>query len=99
MLAMHVIKRPVITERSMKDADSGKFTFIVATHATKKEIRQAIEKLFTVNVIGIATIMIKGKSVRGGVRRQEIAVSPIKKAIVKLASGQKISAFEVGAAA
>lgn len=97
MIATHIITRPVITERSMKDAELGRFTFVVAKSADKTMIKSAVETLFNVSVIKIMTVTTKGRSVRAGAKRQEISLSPIKKAIVTLKKGQKIPVFEVGA--
>lgn len=94
---MHnVIVKPVISEKSMKDAEKSTFTFVVRKNATKKEIKAAVEKLFSVNVVSVATAIVKGKTKRVGVRRNEVVKSPMKKAMVVLKSGQKIEAFELG---
>ena len=92
-----VIVRTVISEKSMKDANKGKFTFIVANDATKKDIKEAVEKAFKVNVLKVATAVVKGKTKRAGARRIERVATPIKKALVALKAGQKIDAFELGA--
>lgn len=95
---MHnIIVQPVITEKSMADVNKSKFTFIVRLNATKKEIKMAVEKLFGVHVMNVATIVVKGKTSRVGARRIEVVARPIKKAIVALKSGEKIDAFEIGA--
>lgn len=94
---MHnVVIRPIITEKSMRDADKSKFTFFVRKNATKKEIKAAVEKLFSVTVVSVATAVVKGKTHRVGVRRNEVVKSPMKKAMVALKAGQKIDAFELG---
>lgn len=96
MNVLNIIKSPVITEKSMVDAENGKFTFTVSLLAGKKEIRNAIEKQFNVKVIGISTITVKGKMKRVGKRRTEKKLTPIKKAIVALEKGQKIDLFDLG---
>ena len=93
---MNTIIRAIITEQSMTAAQTGKFTFLVDKDANKNAIRQAIEKAFNVHVVGISTIMMKGRSMRTGVRRLEVKLSPTKKAIVQLAAGEKIGLFELG---
>lgn len=92
-----IIVRPVITEKSMADANKSKFTFIVANQATKKDIKEAVEKAFKVNVLSVATAVVKGKTSRTGARRIERVATPVKKAIVALKAGQKIDVFELGA--
>lgn len=89
-----IILSPLITEKSMFDANNGKFTFKVAVEANKNDIRREVEKRFKVNVVKISTVTIKGRSVRAGVRRVEVKRSAFKKAIVKLAKDQKIGLFE-----
>lgn len=94
MQQIDVLKRPIMTEKSMREAGVGSFTFEVDKAATKGEIRQAIEEQFKVKVVGVQTLVVKGKRSRAGRRRQEIIGSPWKKAIIKLVSGQKIDIFE-----
>lgn len=91
-----ILIRPVITEKSMDDANAGKFTFIVGRFAAKTQIRKAIQDRFKVNVEKIMTSVIKGKSRRVGIRRLEVKIQPIKKAVVELKKGQKIDIFEIG---
>jgi large subunit ribosomal protein L23 len=92
-----VIKRPLITEKSVQDAKLGKFTFIVEKSADKDFIKKAIEKKFAVNVIDVATSIMKGRKKRVGAKRTEIDVPIYKKAVVKLKSGQKIELFDIKA--
>lgn len=93
---MNVILSPLITEKSMADASNSKFTFKVFKSANKNEIKKAIEKNFSVNVIGISTSILKGKKIRVGARRAEKKVDSWKKAIVTVKKGQKIGLFELG---
>ena len=94
---MHnVLVRPVITEKSMKDAEGGRFTFIVAVSSSKDEVKKIIEEQYKVNVIDIATVIVKGKVKRVGKRRTEKRISSHKKAVVSVKSGQKIDEFELG---
>lgn len=93
---MHVIKRPLITEKSMGDAKAGRFSFIVDRDADKDMIKKAIEKQFNVEVVSIETTLQKGKTKRVGMRRMEKNLTPKKKAIVTLKEGQKIDIFDLG---
>lgn len=93
---MSNILGPVISEKSMNEASKGRFTFKVKVEASKKEIRKEIEEKFKVNVVKISTITMKGRSIRAGSRRTEIALSSFKKAIATLKTGQKISIFDIG---
>ncbi len=87
-----VIVRPVITEESMKGVEEGRYVFAVHPRATKVDIREAVEKLFRVRVEKVNTLWVRGKKRRRG--RTEGMTSPWKKAVVKLAPGQKIEFFE-----
>ncbi len=91
-----VIIAPVITEKSMKEAGVGRFTFKVDITANKPLIRTAIEKQFKVKVLKIFVSIVKGKTDRRGIRREEFVKSSWKKATVQLAKDQKISLFDVG---
>lgn len=93
---MNIIIAPVITEKSMKDAGKGKFSFRVERAANKNEIKKEVEKRFSVNITHISTNILKGKKKRSGARRAEKEVSNTKKAIVTVKKGQKIGLFELG---
>lgn len=90
-----IIIRPIITEKSMRDAKQGRFTFAVLKTATKPVLKLAVEKMFKVQVVSVTTSIIKGKRKRVGARRIEVIEQPTKKAIVALVQGQKIELFDV----
>lgn len=90
-----VLKRPLITEKTMFLAQLGKFTFEVDKKSTKDMIAGAIENQFNVKVTKVSTIKTKGKNKRFGSKRLISRLSDIKKAIVELKQGQKIDLFEV----
>ena len=92
----HIIIRPIISEKSMKGAGAGKYTFAVAKHAGKTSIKQAIRTAFNVTVIGVATSYVKGKTKRTGKQRREVKVGEWKRAIVTVKKGEKIGLFEQG---
>lgn len=95
MDTQRVIKRPLITEKSVADAKNGKFTFLIAKTAGKNMVKKAIETTFKVTVVDIATHIQKGRKKRTGPKRLEIDMPIVKKAVVKLASGQKIDLFDI----
>lgn len=97
MHALHIIKRPLITEKSMTDATAGKFTFLVDRSAHKNAIKYAVEKTFSVHVTAVVTSMVKGKTKRTGKRRTEVVEGSVKRATVTLATGEKIALFDIGA--
>ena len=91
--AQDIVLAPVITENSMAGIADKKYTFKVATNATKVEIAQAVEELFGVKVAKVNTIKLPGKWKRMGVH---VGKRPdIKKAVVTLtADSKKIEIFE-----
>ncbi len=87
-----IIKKPVISEKSMGLVEENKYTFIVNMGSNKIEIRQAVEELFNVKVDKVRTMRVKGKLKR--VRNRWGKTPDRKKAIVTLKEGQKIQLFE-----
>lgn len=87
---------PLITEKSMKDASLGKFTFKFPINANKNEIKKLVESKFLVNVIHVSTTIVKGRTQRVGLRRNEVKKGTWKKAVVALKKGEKIGLFELG---
>lgn len=87
-----VIKRPILTEKTVRLKEENKYVFEVSLSATKNDIKRAIEKLFNVDVVDVHTCIMKGKLRRYG--RYEGYRPDWKKAIVKLAKGQTIKLLE-----
>ena len=89
-----IIKAPIITEKTMamKENDN-KYTFKVAKSANKVEIKKAVEEIFKVKVISVHTINVLPKRKRVG--QHEGFKPAYKKAICKLADGDKIDSFEI----
>jgi len=87
-----IIKYPSITEKNTNlRSDQNKFVFEVATEASKADIKEAVQKLFNVDVVAINTMVVKGKKKRQG---RNVGYRPDwKKAIVKLKAGQNIAQF------
>lgn len=93
MNAEQIIITPLVTERNMvlRD-DQSKYAFRVHPRATKSEIRKAVAELFDVRVVSVTTMNMLGKGKRMG--RFAGRRSAWKKAIVKVAPGQKIDIYE-----
>jgi large subunit ribosomal protein L23 len=88
-----VLIAPVISEKSMDDAQSKKYTFKVATDANKFEIKNAVEEAFGVEVIRVNTSNFDGKVKRQGKYVGKTAA--YKKAIVTISADSKpIEIFE-----
>jgi large subunit ribosomal protein L23 len=91
-----IIVRPMITERSLLEAARGVFTFQVDVKSTKPQIRQALERLFSVHVTRMSTVIRKGKVRLVGRKRIAKKESKMKVARIQLKKGEKIPYFEVG---
>ncbi|MBI3290297.1 50S ribosomal protein L23 [Candidatus Microgenomates bacterium] len=90
---MNILVRPIITEKSKKDAEGGKFTFAVNPDASKTQIEKFVEKVFGVNVVEVNTIHVHGKTKKFGKSRRYKKLTDTKKAVVKLVAGQTIDLF------
>jgi len=85
---LEILKAPVVTEKSQTLKEKGKYVFKVDPKANKTEIKNAIEKIFNVNVEKIATLNEKPKKRRVG--RYTGLTNRSKRAIVTLKDGQTI---------
>ena len=83
-----LILSPVITEKATRVSEHNQVVFRVADHATKPQIKAAIEGVFGVTVKAVNTVRVKGKTkmFRGRPGKR----SDYKKAVVTLAEGQSI---------
>ncbi|MBS7298616.1 MAG: 50S ribosomal protein L23 [Eubacteriales bacterium] len=95
--AHDVIRRPIISERSMEVVvdkagnEIKKYTFEVALKANKVEIKKAVEEVFGVKVAAVNTMRVNGKEKRMG---RFVGKTPDwKKAIVTLAKDSKAIEF------
>ena len=92
----NVLTAPKITEKSTLCNEKGnQVVFKVATWANKVQIKAAVEKLFSVEVVSIQTMNNKGKNKRFGQTMGHR--NDWKKAIVRLKDGQSIDFFSGGA--
>ena len=83
-----VVLKPVITEKSTLVSEHNQVVFKVRGDASKPEIKAAIEALFNVKVLGVNTLVQKGKTKRW--KGRTYMRSDEKKAIVTLAEGNSI---------
>ena len=91
MFAEDIIIKPVLTEKGYDGIASKRYTFYVKKDANKIEIKQAVEKLFGVQVAKVNTMNCKGKLKRLG--RNEGYTPDRKKAIVTLKEDSKTIEF------
>jgi len=94
---MAILVKPLITEKmSLLSENKGQYGFRVALTATKPEIKAEIEKMYSVEVAKIRTLVVAGKR---KTRFTKLGVSNgktnnYKKAIVSLKDGQSIDFYE-----
>jgi len=91
-----VLRRPIITEKSRyQHTKLGQYAFEVAADATKPMIKEAVETLFDVTVEKVRVMNLPAKrKMQWQNRRMVTRRSAYKKAIVTLAPGDVIEAFE-----
>lgn len=87
-----ILIKPTITEKSTILQESGKYTFEISPKANKIEVKEAVEKSFSVTVLDVNISKSRGKRKRYGPR---MAKKPdIKKAVVTLKQGDRINLIE-----
>ena len=86
-----ILLAPVVSEKSYSLLDENKYTFLVAKDANKTEIKIAIQQIFDVRVLTVNTINRQGKRKRTKTGFGQRKTT--KRALVKLADGDRIEAF------
>lgn len=89
-----IVVKPILSEKSLQEVKSGRYTFVVAKDATKRDVQAAIERVFHVEVKRIHTNIVKGSKTRltrfGRIKKEVV----YKKARVILGKDQKIDIFQ-----
>ena len=88
LVKTNYVIRPHITEKSIRGEEHGQYVFSVLKNATKKQVKQEIEKLHKVNVVAVNMIRQEKKST--GFRGKGLRFIVSKKAVVTLKKGDKI---------
>jgi large subunit ribosomal protein L23 len=87
-----VIQKPVLSEKAIAGVSSSVYSFFVHPKASRTQVKDAVEKVFNVNVQKVNIQVVQGKEKRLG---RFLGRTPQrKKAIVTLASGQRIQQLE-----
>lgn len=87
-----LIKKPVISEKSINQGETNKYTFLIADEADKVSVARAIEATYKVEVIKVNIVKLPAKTKRYGKRIG--TRSSRKKAVVTLKAGDRIALFE-----
>ena len=88
-----IILAPVVSEKSYALLDDNTYTFLVSPGANKIEIRQAVEEIFNVKVLNVTTMNRRGKRKRNRRTNTIGQRSATKRAIVKVATDDRIDIF------
>lgn len=91
---MIILKKPIISEKSMKLVQEGLYTFEVAKDASKPLIAKAVSQKFNVKVLKVKIINVKGRVKSQKRARKIYQTGGFKKALVKLGKGEKLAIFE-----
>ena len=92
MSARDIIKRPIITEKTMKqNGEENKITFEVAKDANKTAVAQAVEEIYGIKPVKVNVVNVRPKTKRMG--RYVGKTSAVRKAIVQLPEGEDIALY------
>ncbi len=90
-----ILRRPVVTEKSYAaQGSANQYSFRVARHATRQQVKRAVETIFEVDVARVQMINMPGKPKRRGAHAGRRP--GYRKAIVRLAEGQSLEVSEEG---
>ena len=82
-----ILIEPIVSEKSYGLVEHNVYTFRVHPSASKPEIRNAVEKIFSVKVVQVNTLNRKGKKTRGRKSNKQGSKPDTKRALVTLADG------------
>ncbi len=86
-----IIKQAVLSEKSYKQMEIGRYTFLVDSHADKEAISKAVEDQFSIKVEKVNVLKRFAKTKRIAKSRKTVKISGAKKAVVYLEKGQSIA--------
>lgn len=82
-----IVKKAIITEKALSKGAGNEYMFEVSEDSNKHSIKEAIEKLFDVEVKEVKTLIRKGKVRRAGRKMRTKTLPDTKKAYVVLKKG------------
>ncbi|MCQ2288859.1 MAG: 50S ribosomal protein L23 [Muribaculaceae bacterium] len=93
---MSIKIQPIVSEKANAISENtNRFSFKVSPDANKFQIKDAVEKLYDVKVVGVSTMNYDGKKkqryTKSGILRGKVAA--FKKAVVTVAEGQTIDFY------
>jgi len=92
---MNVLIKPLVTEKISSENEKGKYGFLVEKKSNKVEIKQAVEKMYSVNVAEVKTMIYAGKKKSKHTKSGLVSgrTAAYKKAIVTVADGELIDFY------
>ncbi len=91
-----MILTPILTEKSMRLAAEGWYTFAIPESYSKGKVGEVLKKVYDVDTIKVRTLKVRGRGKRNPLTRRSYRTADQKRALVRLKKGQKLTAFEVG---
>lgn len=95
---MIILKKPIVTEKMTAASEKKvpQYGFVVAMDANKFQIREAVEKLYGVNVTSVSTMVVYGKKRNRSTKSRYITgqTATYKKAVVTIKEGQEIDFYK-----
>ncbi|MDO8487280.1 MAG: 50S ribosomal protein L23 [Candidatus Curtissbacteria bacterium] len=86
-----ILQKAILSEKAYRLMEKGIYTFFVSKSASKKDVKNSIEKMFSVSVKKVNVAGISSKQKKIAKTRKTVTVGGGKKAIVYLKAGQTIS--------
>ena len=90
-----IIIKPVITEKSMRAAMNGLYTFQVELGSSKSQVKQAVESMFKVKVVSMNILRRHVSAKSTGPKRLKGTSSQLKYSTLRLKKGQSIDLFDL----
>ncbi|MDF1521585.1 MAG: 50S ribosomal protein L23 [Trueperaceae bacterium] len=87
-----VLLRPVLSEKAVGNIENGTYAFFVHPDASRTQVKDAVERVFNVEVVKVNVANVRGKEKRLGKYAGRTAAR--KKALVTLAAGQRIQQLD-----
>jgi large subunit ribosomal protein L23 len=91
MIATEVIRRPLVTEKTSHGSGANRYAFEVDRRSTKTDIRRAVEEIYKVRVLKVATLLRKGRVRR--YRYGATRLADVKHAVVRIHPEDRIELF------
>lgn len=90
-----MLLKPIVTEKTIREAEKKRYTFAMPSSMTKPELKKKLEKLFKVSIIKIQTAIMPGKNYRKGRRWIYGQHADWKKTVITIKPDQKIELFDI----